>query len=149
MQRRRHNMLNMNLHKNTLALQERHIHGEIYWCIIEQVKLRHIGWMTGNTMCFDTYRCMWFPHLMKIYGFVVRCNICSIMCETWASRFFLCHDTFAFQEGLIIDESIDASWSKCVTSQLPNPFFISCIQLEHNFLLLCLFWIFCLLPMRF
>ena len=35
------------------------------------------------------------------YRFVVICNICSIMCEVWASTIFPCHDTFALQKGLI------------------------------------------------
>ena len=34
------------------------------------------------------------------YGFVVRCNICSIMCEVWASTFSPCHDTLALQKAL-------------------------------------------------
>mgnify|MGYP006973837031 CR=1 FL=1 len=35
------------------------------------------------------------------YGFIVRCNICSIMCEAWASTFSPCYDTLALQKTLI------------------------------------------------
>ena len=66
------------------------------------------------------------------YGFVVKCNICSIMCEAWASTFSPCHDTLTLQKGLITMESIYVLWSKCVASHLPNHFSISCIQPEHK-----------------
>ena len=76
------------------------------------------------------------------YGFVVRCNMCSIICEVWSSTFVPCHDTFALQKASFIEESSDASWSKCVASHLPNHFSRSCIQSEHNILLLYIFCIF-------
>ena len=37
------------------------------------------------------------------------------------------------KKGSITEESIDASWSKCVASNHPNHLSISCIQPEHNF----------------
>ena len=37
------------------------------------------------------------PHLTN--GFVIRCNMCNIMCDVLASTFFLCHNTLALQKG--------------------------------------------------
>ena len=37
----------------------------------------------------------------EVYGFVVRCNMCSIMCEAWASTFVPCLDTLELQKSLI------------------------------------------------
>ena len=45
-----------------------------------------------------------------------------------------------WQKASFTKESIDASWSKCVASYFPNNFSISCIQLKHTKILLCVYW---------
>ena len=45
-----------------------------------------------------------------------------------------------------IEVSIDISWSKCVASDIPNLFSISCIQPKHKVLLLRIFGSFYLFP---
>ena len=133
----------------------------------------------GSNMC-----CMCVVSLFgEEYGCLVRCNICNIMCEAWASTFFPCHDILALRtcyKGIwwcIMKEVCCVPSSKpffhilhpigtqnfafmclldlfacflcdsrkwCTMKQVccipsSKPFSISCIQVEHKILLLCVF----------
>ena len=57
--------------------------------------------MADNKMSSNMYWYMWFPLFRREYDFVVRCIVCSIMCEVWTSTFFPSHDTLVLQEGLV------------------------------------------------
>ena len=56
----------------------------------------------------------------------------SIMCEAWASTFFPCHDILALQKDHVHKGIIDASWSKCLTSHLPNHYFHILYPSKHK-----------------
>ena len=45
----------------------------------------------------------------KKYGFVVRCNICSILCEAQIPRFFSYHETLVLKKASFKIEFIKAS----------------------------------------
>ena len=61
-------------------------------CEVSRVE-EWFGWQTPGWALTHVLMCTIFP-FGEVYGFVVRCNMCSIMCEMWASTFSPCHDTF-------------------------------------------------------
>ena len=61
----------------------------------------------------------------KGHGFVVRCYICSIMCEAWASRFFPCHDKLVLQKSLVCKGIYWCIMKQACCIPVPNHFFQS------------------------
>ena len=91
--------------------------------------------------------------LREEVGFVVWCNICNIMCESWASTSFPSSETWMLQKKLFYEGSFEASWNKCTALHLPiNSRMSIWVNLKHivhnplhamisrHYKLLCTFW---------